>query len=47
MSTYIVLGRDAVAMAGSPGHYPAVADVDGDGRDEVFVGYNNTGYTGM
>jgi hypothetical protein len=24
---------------GSPGHYPAVADVDGDGRDEVFVGY--------
>jgi len=25
--------------AGSPGHYPAIADVDGDGRDEVFVGY--------
>ena len=24
---------------GSPGHYPAIADVDGDGRDEVFVGY--------
>lgn len=23
---------------GSPGHYPAIADVDGDGRDEVFVG---------
>ena len=23
---------------GSPGHFPAVADVDGDGRDEVFVG---------
>lgn len=24
---------------GSTGHYPAVADVDGDGKDEVFVGY--------
>lgn len=24
---------------GSPGHYPAIADIDGDGRDEVFVGY--------
>jgi len=24
---------------GSPGHYPAVADIDGDGCDEVFVGY--------
>lgn len=24
---------------GSTGHYPAVADVDGDGRDEVFVGF--------
>jgi outer membrane protein assembly factor BamB len=24
---------------GSTGHYPAVADIDGDGRDEVFVGY--------
>lgn len=24
---------------GSPGHYPAIADVDGDGCDEVFVGY--------
>ncbi len=24
---------------GSVGHYPAIADVDGDGRDEVFVGY--------
>lgn len=24
---------------GATGHYPAVADVDGDGRDEVFVGY--------
>lgn len=23
---------------GSPGHYPAIADVDDDGRDEVFVG---------
>ncbi len=24
---------------GSVGHYPAIADVDGDGCDEVFVGY--------
>ena len=24
---------------GSAGHFPAVADIDGDGRDEVFVGY--------
>jgi len=25
--------------AGSVGHFPAVGDVDGDGRDEVFVGF--------
>ncbi|MBI4580334.1 MAG: hypothetical protein HY718_11570 [Planctomycetes bacterium] len=25
--------------AGSVGHFPAIADVDGDGRDEVFVGF--------
>jgi hypothetical protein len=25
--------------AGSVGHYPAIADVDGDGQDEVFVGF--------
>lgn len=25
--------------AGSTGHFPAIADVDGDGRDEVFVGF--------
>jgi rhamnogalacturonan endolyase len=25
--------------AGSTGHFPAVGDVDGDGRDEVFVGF--------
>ncbi|MCC7261465.1 MAG: hypothetical protein IT369_02980 [Candidatus Latescibacteria bacterium] len=24
---------------GAVGHYPAIADVDGDGRDEVFVGF--------
>ena len=24
----------------NPGHYPVVADVDGDGRDEVFIGWN-------
>ena len=26
--------------AGSVGHYPAIADVDEDGRDEVFVGFS-------
>ncbi len=25
--------------AGSVGHFPAIADVDGDGKDEVFVGF--------
>lgn len=25
---------------GAVGHYPAIADVDGDGRDEVFLGYS-------
>lgn len=25
--------------SGSTGHFPAVGDVDGDGRDEVFVGF--------
>jgi hypothetical protein len=25
--------------AGNPGHYPAVADIDNDGLDEVFVGF--------
>jgi hypothetical protein len=25
--------------AGSTGHFPAIADVDNDGRDEVFVGF--------
>ncbi len=32
-------GRVLWRWEGSPGHYPAVADVDGDGCDEVFVGY--------
>ena len=27
------------SYTGSTGHYPAIADVDGDGRDEVFVGF--------
>jgi hypothetical protein len=31
-------GRELWHWAGSTGHYPAVADVDDDGRDEVFVG---------
>lgn len=25
---------------GPVGHYPAIADIDGDGRDEVFLGYS-------
>lgn len=25
--------------SGSPGHFPAVADIDADGKDEVFVGF--------
>lgn len=32
-------GKTLWSYAGSVGHYPAVADVDGDGRDEVFVGF--------
>ena len=32
-------GKELWHWAGSTGHYPAVADLDGDGKDEVFVGY--------
>jgi hypothetical protein len=32
-------GRVLWQYSGSVGHYPAIADVDGDGRDEVFVGF--------
>jgi hypothetical protein len=32
--------------AGSVGHYPAIADVDGDGRDEVFVGFSLVDHDG-
>lgn len=32
-------GRELWHWEGSVGHYPAIGDVDGDGRDEVFVGY--------
>lgn len=32
-------GRMLWHWSGSPGHFPAVADLDGDGRDEVFVGF--------
>ena len=32
-------GRELCHWSGSTGHYPAIADVDGDGRDEVFVGF--------
>jgi len=32
-------GKTLWHWQGATGHYPAVADVDGDGRDEVFIGY--------
>jgi hypothetical protein len=32
-------GKVLWQYSGSTGHYPAIADIDGDGRDEVFVGY--------
>lgn len=32
-------GKVLWQYVGSTGHFPAVADVDEDGRDEVFVGY--------
>lgn len=32
-------GRELWRWTGSTGHYPAIADIDGDGRDEVFVGF--------
>ena len=35
--------RDPLVSSSDPkceaGHYPAVGDVDGDGRDEVFIGF--------
>jgi hypothetical protein len=31
-------GRELWHWEGNCGHYPAVADVDGDGKDEVYVG---------
>lgn len=32
-------GEELWHWAGSPGHFPAIGDVDSDGRDEVFVGF--------
>jgi hypothetical protein len=32
-------GKVLWQWTGSTGHFPAVADVDGDGKDEVFVGF--------
>jgi hypothetical protein len=32
-------GRELWHWRGSVGHFPAIADVDHDGRDEVFVGF--------
>lgn len=36
---YSAEGEELWRWEGAVGHYPAIADVDGDGRDEVFVGY--------
>lgn len=36
------VGHDGKVLwhwSGSPGHFPAIADLDADGRDEVFVGF--------
>jgi len=32
-------GQELWTYAGSVGHFPAYGDVDGDGRDEIFLGY--------
>lgn len=32
-------GKELWTWRGSTGHFPAIADIDGDGRDEVFVGF--------
>ena len=32
-------GGELWHWSGSTGHFPAVADIDGDGKDEVFVGF--------
>ncbi|MCC6681010.1 MAG: hypothetical protein IT445_08925 [Phycisphaeraceae bacterium] len=32
-------GQELWRYTGSTGHYPAIGDVDDDGRDEVFVGF--------
>lgn len=32
-------GRELWSYSGSVGHFPAYGDVDGDGRDEIFVGF--------
>lgn len=32
-------GKELWHYEGSTGHFPAIADVDNDGRDEVFVGF--------
>lgn len=39
-------GRAIWHWAGSTGHFPAIADVNGDGRDEVFVGFALVGADG-
>lgn len=36
---YSAEGEELWHWEGAVGHYPAIGDVDGDGRDEVFVGY--------
>jgi hypothetical protein len=32
-------GKVLWSWSGSPGHFPSIGDIDGDGRDEVFVGF--------
>lgn len=32
-------GKEIWRWTGSPGHFPAIADIDADGKDEVFVGF--------
>jgi hypothetical protein len=39
-------GEELWHWEGSVGHYPAIADIDGDGCDEVFLGYSLLGHDG-
>jgi hypothetical protein len=39
-------GRPLWSFCGNLGHYPFVADINGDGRDEVAIGYNTLSHDG-